>query len=398
MARARPVGIFDDSGKIITSSSNTFNPNAGRIPAGTGSSIASNTRTNAAKADAAALPAATKQTAWQKAGFKSAGEYLAWVRQQDAGSTKAEVDALLAGYGGGVTDAVDTVIPEVVAEPFANVVGTGNPIYQPELLSGAQISDSYGITNDRAEIEALLNSVIDAQYDRVGLQQDRSEDLFYDQLGAVQNTVLDTLGKNNLAALQTGASRGAQSANELSAILGLEQESVLGATDLSIQRRDNVLAEQEARRLASSDALTQANKAGISMGEIAAQILNAQEVGYGSELNYDATLQGILGSIEAQRIASAGQVNAAALGGGGGSTDPLAGVFETMSPSQQMAYFLSQSGIAPEDWASFFSKGNLGADDETYFKTTGDYVPTSGQQDEIDVIIKKIYETNRGKK
>lgn len=264
--------------------------------------------------------------------------------------------------GGGEITAGEFLETSLPRESFAHTVTESSPIQTPTPMTGSQIKNTYGINNDRAEIEALFNDVIDANYAKLNAQQARSTDQFYDQLGAVQNTVLDTLGKNNLAAIQTGASKGMQASQELAAVLGIGMEGSAGATALADQQYELGLQEAADRRMASSEALTAANTAGTAMGTIAAEILNAQAVNYGSELNYDASLRGILGSLEAQRLANTGQANAAAIGasanGSSGYTpqvSPTDAWFNGLSPTEQDRYMMA---LLAGDDSLFYLDGN----------------------------------------
>lgn len=74
-------------------------------------------------------------------------------------------------------------------------------------------------------------------------QQDAERD-FYNQLYDTNATVLDTIRRNNAAAIASGASKGAQAANELSAILQGQQASVDAASQLAQSNYD--LASEEA--------------------------------------------------------------------------------------------------------------------------------------------------------
>lgn len=202
-----------------------------------------------------------------------------------------------------IGDATQDEISEIL-----NQISLGS---RPDLRSGDELSNLYGITNDRSEIQDILLGAVDAKTNYALAQQGVNEDKFYDDLANVQNTVLDTLGKNKLNAIQSGASKGMLAANELSTILGLEQTAVGGMNQLAADRK--LIADQAAMDIEAAivNALNQANSTGLKMGETAANILNADMVGYGSELNYDSALRGIAGNLEAQRIASAGQLNAA---------------------------------------------------------------------------------------
>lgn len=92
-------------------------------------------------------------------------------------------------------------------------------------------------------------------------QQDAQRD-FYNQLYDTNETVLDTIRRNNANAIATGASKGAAAANELSAIIQGQQASVDAATQLAESNYDlaseeanaYITAEQQARQQADSAA------------------------------------------------------------------------------------------------------------------------------------------------
>ena len=90
-----------------------------------------------------------------------------------------------------------------------------------------------------------------------------------------QATALDTIRRNNAAAVATGASRGIQAANELSAILGLQEANTQTASELAQQR--NLLADQEGAALAKNivDAMTTSNAVKQALANIAANLYAA---------------------------------------------------------------------------------------------------------------------------
>lgn len=85
-------------------------------------------------------------------------------------------------------------------------------------------------------------------------QQQQSEDAFYRNLYDTNQTVLDTIRKNNASAIASGASKGTQAANELAAMLGMQQESVDSATQLAQQGYDLAAQQQQSALQASVDA------------------------------------------------------------------------------------------------------------------------------------------------
>lgn len=100
-------------------------------------------------------------------------------------------------------------------------------------------------------------------------QQDAERD-FYNQLYDTNATVLDTIRRNNAAAIASGASKGAQAANELSTILQGQQASVDAATQLAQSNYDLASEEAEAYITAEQAARQQADTAaGALAGNLA---------------------------------------------------------------------------------------------------------------------------------
>ena len=110
------------------------------------------------------------------------------------------------------------------------------------------------------DLQKKFDEATKAEYDKQRTELQNTENKFYNKLYDTQQTTMDTLRQSNASAVATGASRGIQAANELSALLGLQQESVESATDIANQATtiaqdetqamlENVLtAEQEAQK------------------------------------------------------------------------------------------------------------------------------------------------------
>jgi hypothetical protein len=99
---------------------------------------------------------------------------------------------------------------------------------------------------DEQAITDKFNAATAAQFNVQREQNRQAENQFYNQMYNTQQTAMDTIRKSNAAAVSTGASRGVQAANELSAILGLEKESVAGATELAQANRQTAQEETAA--------------------------------------------------------------------------------------------------------------------------------------------------------
>ena len=99
---------------------------------------------------------------------------------------------------------------------------------------------------DEQAILDKYNAATIAQYNLQREQNRQAENKFYNQMYNTQKTAMDTIRQANAAAVSTGASRGIQAANELSALLGLQQESVESATELAQANRQTAQEETAA--------------------------------------------------------------------------------------------------------------------------------------------------------
>lgn len=99
---------------------------------------------------------------------------------------------------------------------------------------------------DEQAILDKYNAATMAQFAAQREQNRQNENKFYNQMYNTQKTAMDTIRQSNAAAVSSGASRGVQAANELSALLGLEQESVASATELAQANRQTAQEETAA--------------------------------------------------------------------------------------------------------------------------------------------------------
>ena len=136
---------------------------------------------------------------------------------------------------------------------------------------------------DAINEQDILNKYNQATSAQFAAQQDQNriaENNFYNQMYNTQRTAMDTIRQSNATAVSTGASRGVQAANELSALLGLQQESMASATEIANARRQTAQEETAAMLQnvvqASQDAAAQRQQALQSM--IQAQSLRESEL------------------------------------------------------------------------------------------------------------------------
>ena len=99
---------------------------------------------------------------------------------------------------------------------------------------------------DEQAILDKYNAATVAQFNVQREQNRQAENQFYNQMYNTQKTAMDTIRQSNAAAVASGASRGVQAAQELSSLLGLQQESVASATELAQANRQTAQEETAA--------------------------------------------------------------------------------------------------------------------------------------------------------
>lgn len=113
----------------------------------------------------------------------------------------------------------------------------------------SSVKKYYNEANQAIDEQAILdkyNAATTAQFNVQREQNRQAENKFYNQMYNTQRTAMDTIRQANANAVSTGASRGVQAANELSALLGLQDESVASATELAQANRQTAQEETAA--------------------------------------------------------------------------------------------------------------------------------------------------------
>lgn len=203
---------------------------------------------------------------------------------------------------GGIKGAIDKTPSNNSTSKASNEAG----IQRPE-LRGLGLADKYGLTYDADEIQGKFDAATKAQYDVLRKEYKNTENDYYDQLFGTQATAMDAIRKNNAAAVATGASRGMQAANELSATLGIAQESTGLSTDLAQSRNLLMDKEQAAYAKNATDALTSANSARQGIANLDANMYAADTQFNVGQMDYYARLdqasKGLMG-VQAQNEAN----------------------------------------------------------------------------------------------
>lgn len=192
----------------------------------------------------------------------------------------------------------------------------GGSIAQPitaerPVMAGLELGDKYDIQYNQDYIRDILDKATTSEYNRKRQEFAATENKFYNELYDTQASALDTIRASNNAAVATGATKGMAAAQQLAAILGLEQSSVESATDLANQRNELAANEAEAYAKNANTALETSNALKQAIAEDALNKYGYDTQGYVGALEYNAALQSVLGEIiQSQNAASATMYNA----------------------------------------------------------------------------------------
>lgn len=185
------------------------------------------------------------------------------------------------------------------AAPASAVTAT-RPTYRP--ASG--MSDVTQITIDPEVYGDIYRNAVEGMYDLLDKRQGQTEQAYYRGLGSVQDTLIDTLGLESKGAIASGASRGMQSAQALSALLGFGQQGVEGVTGLAESRAN--LSQEEAAALAEAEkaAFTDSEMAKQAIAKFTTDLYGYDASNYAAELGLNSNFISSLFAKEAQTIAS----------------------------------------------------------------------------------------------
>ena len=179
------------------------------------------------------------------------------------------------------------------------------------VLAGLNLGDKYNIQYDQNYIRDLLDTATQAEYNRKRQEFAATENKFYNELYDTQDAALNAIRASNSAAVATGATKGMAAAQQLAAILGLEQTSVESATDLANQRNELMAQEAAAYAKNANTALDTSNALKQAIAEAALTKYGYDTQSYVGELDYNAALQAVIGEIiQSQNSAAATMYNA----------------------------------------------------------------------------------------
>ena len=160
-------------------------------------------------------------------------------------------------------------------------------VIDPTIYSVSDLANTLGVnfTYDRNEIEKIYQDATQAAL-KSELNSD-AERKYYNNLAAAQNTAMDTIRQQYGNAVATGANKGMQAANMLSAILGTTQTANEEATQLAADRQQLVNKYAQQMRQDVVDALNYSNDIANTIGGLSHQFYNDMVQQKTAELSYN---------------------------------------------------------------------------------------------------------------
>ena len=187
-----------------------------------------------------------------------------------------------------------TVTPQYQSAQQQTALNTQNPTARSAVLSGLELGDKYGLNYNMDSIKAILDAATQAQYALKNQRYGQTENTFYNQMNNTQATALDTLRQSQAAAVATGASKGMSAANELSAILNLQNTASVEANTLATGKQNLATEETQAYKDNASTALTTSNTVKQAIAQLAQTKYGYDTQGYAAQLSYMSALQDAL--------------------------------------------------------------------------------------------------------
>jgi hypothetical protein len=143
----------------------------------------------------------------------------------------------------------------------------------------------YDLDYDRDKIEQVFNQATDAQYALTKKENQIAQNQYANNMFANQQSAVEVLRQQRNEQISSGMARGLNAAQEQGTILGLQQDATAGALELANQQQlatDKVAAAYAENAIS---ALQEANSVKQAMAGIAAQLYEADMLGYTGELS-----------------------------------------------------------------------------------------------------------------
>lgn len=142
----------------------------------------------------------------------------------------------------------------------------------PDLLNAQDLARQFGITFDAEKIRAIFQEAAEKEAALLERDLKRQEEAIYKAGARTQGTYLGGLREAAMNAPQTGAMRGMQAAQELSALLGSAGTMADNTTEIGRMVADLAANKAAGLATANQNALNYSNSVGQALGSLAGNI------------------------------------------------------------------------------------------------------------------------------
>lgn len=192
------------------------------------------------------------------------------------------IQQLISALGGLTNPNSDNYVPAEYRE-----------VIDPRLRSISEYLNQLGADGYQYEYSDILNTLnnaTNAAYDARFNALDDANAQFNRDIATQQDSIADTLRSQYAQAIQSGVSRGMQSANILSSILGTTQAAAQSAQQLAEDRYQTGMDKQAQIVKDASDALTRSNAAYETLMSNIRQLYNDEIQEKTADLEYNASI------------------------------------------------------------------------------------------------------------
>ena len=217
----------------------------------------------------------------------------------------------------------------------------GTPVNaQDRQLRGAEaLAAKYGdVDYNRSAIEGIFNNATNAEYATKRKENKNTELLYAKKVSQNQNAYLDAMRRQYASnAVQSGANQGMQAANQLSAMMGMNEMSSMDASKQAQAYQLLADKEAQARTANAKTALEYSNAQKMALGTLDSNLYSVDAQKYAAELAANAQV---------------GVANTAASAQGYAADQGLAGTRYNADQNLRSNQYVADQGLAGTRYAS----------------------------------------------
>ena len=214
--------------------------------------------------------------------------------------------------GSGINTTPELVIPTGPSALETELVGTADGTSAaprrtskaPTLRSAIDMAEKHGLDYDMDNMRNLMDAATDAQYAGLDTDYKRMQRDFYNMSSRGADDLYKAVSTGDRNAAMSGATKGANLAEQLMSLQASADISSQGATELSQAHADLVQEKGAAKAENAMNALNMYNEMGIDLATMSARELEALAETYAADVGYEATIDSQRMASEASRYAA----------------------------------------------------------------------------------------------